>query len=805
MDGWSWRYDGYDPADEGLREALCTVGNGYLATRGAAPESAADDVHYPGTYLAGVYNRLSTEVSGNQVSDESLVNAPNWLPLTFRIDDGEWFDLAAVTIEAYQQVFDLRRAVLSRRVRFTDATGRTTTLAQQRWADMHRPHVCVLETTIVAENWSGRLTMRSAIDGTVSNSGVARYRQLPGEHLVPVATSQPASDSVLLAVATRQSHVRLAVAARTRVLRAGEPVDPPRRLVERDAWVGQDLELTVGVGDAVTIEKVVTVFTSRDRASSEPGEEAARWLTGLPDARTILVGHVKAWRHLWERFHVDTTAEVADLLPIVRLHLVHLLQTVSPNSIDLDVGVPARGLHGEAYRGHIFWDEIFVLPMLTLRLPALSRALLLYRYRRLPEAREAARGEGLAGALFPWQSGSDGREESPRWHLNPASGRWLPDPTRRQRHIGIAIAYNVWTYYETTGDQEFLVHHGAELLVEIARCLASLAHYDRALGRYVSRGVMGPDEFHSDYPDTPEEESGRGIDNNAYTNVMTVWTLLRAREALQALPDQNRAELLDDLDLRPEELDRWEDVSRKLVVPFHSDELGRPVISQFEGYADLKELDWAGYAARYPSLQRLDRILEAEGDDVNRYQVSKQADVLMLFYLLSAEELGELLAWLGYDPDPETIPRTIDYYLVRTSHGSTLSAVVHSWVLTRLHRERGMELFDRALRADVVDIQGGTTREGIHLAAMAGSVDLLQRCFAGIETRGGRLGLAPDWPEPLKALEFRLRYREHQLSLRITADRVTVHADAGPAEPVEVVCRGESALLHPAARVTFSL
>nr|WP_319593481.1 glycosyl hydrolase family 65 protein [Georgenia thermotolerans] len=484
------------------------------------------------------------------------------------------------------------------------------------------------------------------------------------------------------------------------------------------------------------------------------------------------------------------------MLRILRLDLLHLLQSVSPNSVDLDVGVPARGLHGEAYRGHILWDELFIFPVLNLRLPLLTRSLIRYRYRRLPEARAAAREAGYAGAMFPWQSGSNGEEESQRLHLNPASRRWIPDPTRRQRHVGIAIAYNVWHYYQVTADQEFLVNYGAEMLLEIARFWASIACYDHTRGRYVIRGVMGPDEFHSGYPGRDQE----GIDNNAYTNVMASWVLQRAMEALDLIPAQKRHELLGKMNLHPKELGRWANIAHKLFVPFHDG-----VISQFEGYEDLEELDWDRYRATYGDIRRLDRILEAENDTVNRYKASKQADALMLFYLLSADELRELFAQLGYELDRELIPRTIHYYLDRTSHGSTLSAVVHAWVLARSERERALHFLTEALEADVADIQGGTTPEAIHLAAMAGSVDLFQRCFSGLETRQDQLLLNPYWPESLGVMEFSIRYREHPLTLRIHGDSAEVLASPGMQRPIEVACRGEVVELEPGARVSFPL
>jgi trehalose/maltose hydrolase-like predicted phosphorylase len=209
----------------------------------------------------------------------------------------------------------------------------------------------------------------------------------------------------------------------------------------------------------------------------------------------LLRAHTLAWERLWSQCDIALEGDERTQL-LLRLHLFHLLQTVSMHTIDLDVGVPARGLHGEAYRGHIFWDELFIFPTLNWHLPELSRALLLYRYRRLSEARWAARQAGYGGAMYPWQSGSDGREESQLTHLNPKSGRWVPDHTHLQRHVNAAIAYNIWQYYQATGDLEFLSRYGTEMLLEIARFWTSLTTYNRGLDRYEIRGVMGPDEYH---------------------------------------------------------------------------------------------------------------------------------------------------------------------------------------------------------------------------------------------------------------------------------------------------------------------
>jgi trehalose/maltose hydrolase-like predicted phosphorylase len=356
------------------------------------------------------------------------------------------------------------------------------------------------------------------------------------------------------------------------------------------------------------------------------------------------------------------------------------------------------------------------------------------------------------------------------------------------------VAYNVWQYYQVTGDLEYLIAHGAEMLAEIARFWVSRSEFDKTLGRYVIRGVIGPDEFHSGYPDRPFD----GIDNNAYTNVMAVWVILRALDALDALPLPDRLDLMESLGITGRELDRWDDVSRLMYVPFHDG-----VISQFEGYSELAELDWHGLRDRHGDIARLDRILEADNDDVNRYKAAKQADVLMLFYLLSADELRELFARLGYGFTPEQIPATVDYYVQRTSHGSTLSGVVHAWVLARGDRQRAMRYFQQVLVSDVADIQGGTTAEGIHIAAMAGSIDLLQRCFTGLETRSDRLILNPMWPESLGTLRMPIHYRGYRLHLTIIGRSVEISVDPTDHRPIDIECHGRVQTLTPGTSVRF--
>jgi trehalose/maltose hydrolase-like predicted phosphorylase len=321
--------------------------------------------------------------------------------------------------------------------------------------------------------------------------------------------------------------------------------------------------------------------------------------------------------------------------------------------------------------GHIFWDELSVFPTPNLLFPEITRALLLYRHRRLSEARWAPGQAGYQGAMYPSQSGSDGRKESQVVHLNPISGRWIADSSYLQRHVNGAIAYNIWQYYQATGDREFLSYYRAEMILEIARFWASLKSYSSDLERYEIRGIMRPDEYHEQLPgvDTP------GLNNNTYTNIMAVWTLQTGLKILA--PDRR---------------------------------------------------------------QHLRRTLNLQ----------------------------------------------VDYYLRRTSYGSTLSRIVHSWVLAQSDRTHSWRLCTEVLEGDISDTQGGTTPEGIHLGAMAGSVDLVQRCYTGIEMRDEVLWLHPCLPADVRSLELQIRYRSHWLTLKVSHEALRVTSRQGWAKTARV-------------------
>ncbi len=790
-------YVGFDPDDEGLRETLTSTGNGYMSTRGAAEWEEPDGVHYPGTYIHGVFNQATTMMGGVPVHNEDLVNLPNWLPLKLRIDGAEVLRLDEVEILDYHHELDLPTALLTRRLRFRDKERRETELVSRRFVSMASLHHAHLEWTLTPLNWSGKAEVVTAIDGGVKNDGVPRYRQLAQRHLRTERTALFEPEVIGLKTRTRQSEVFVSVAARTQVFSGETELEVGREDYQDDDYIQQTLTLDLREGESTRIEKSVAVFTSRDPATGDTLIRAHRSVARSRTFRSAYDHHTSSWKRLWQACDVEIHGD-AEAQHLIRVHISHILQTCSHHTADLDAGVPARGISGEAYRGHVFWDELFVYPFLTFRAPDITRGLLMYRYRRISEARAAAREAGYDGFMFPWQSGSLGNEQTQSLHLNPMSGQWHSDLSHNQRHVSAAIFYNIWQYVTVTEDTMFLEYRGAELMLGIARFWASIAHYSPERDRYEIHGVMGPDEYHEKYPGADEG----GLRNNAYTNVFVAWMCDIASSLLDLLPAPRANAVRARLELRDEELVRWRDMSRKMFVPFHDG-----IISQFEGYEELEELDWDAYREKYGNIQRLDRILKAEGDTPDRFKLAKQADAVMLFFLFSDDELREVFDRLGYVFPTDAAKRTIDYYDHRTSHGSTLSFITHAGVLARFDPDSSWERFKVALRSDVHDIQGGTTREGIHMGVMSGTVDLVQRFYAGMRVRDGMLHFDPNLPQGIEGVTYNMIYLRSPLTVTVMRDRVTVaHRDGVIDEtPVRLRVAGQERVLEVGGEETFSL
>ena len=260
----------------------------------------------------------------------------------------------------------------------------------------------------------------------------------------------------------------------------------------------------------------------------------------------------KAWDQIWHEYDIEVEGNPW-FQNTLRLHIFHTLSTLSPHNSVLDASAGPRGW-SEPYRGHVFWDEIYMMPFVALHQPDVARSMLEYRYRRLDEARKYAAEYGHEGAMWPWQIASDGREQTQIVHFNPKSGQWDPDNSSRQRHVGLAVDFNIWTYYHLSNDIDFMEKMGAEMFLENCRYWASICTLNEATQRYSISGVMGPDEFHEGYPGAQEG----GLKDNTYTNIMLAWALEKADTILTDLSDTARSSLIEKMNLSSQELDLLE-------------------------------------------------------------------------------------------------------------------------------------------------------------------------------------------------------------------------------------------------------
>ncbi|GAA4283871.1 beta-phosphoglucomutase family hydrolase [Brevibacterium daeguense] len=808
-DPWELSFEGIEPEHEGRREALTTLANGYISVRGAAPETTADGIHYPGTYMAGIFNRLVSRVNERDLEHESMVNLPRWAICDIRLADGEWWSEGGLRIVEENRTLSFASAVLTRTAVLVDSENRRLRIKQQRLVSMDKHHVAAMLTEITPVNYSGTIFVRTGVDTSVLNDNVPDYDQLAKRHIVNRYNTVAADGTLICEVETTQSHLRVAMAQSTTLTQ--EPTHAVTTqvpevshaysvtTVEETQAIYREFAVPVESGYAVSVDTTTAFVNSRDSAITSVRGGAVHQLDWLPDVGfyNLLRGHTAAIKRLWDRFDIEVDSDAHTQL-IVHLHTFHLLQSLSPHTALLDVGTPARGLHGEAYRGHIFWDELFILPLLNLRLPEISKALLLYRWRRLDAARHNARRAGLKGALFPWQSGSDGREETPIELYNPRSQRWMPDNSRLQYHVGLAIAYNTWQHYRATADTGWLAGQGGELFIEIVRLFASMATYDATEDRFHIHHVMGPDEFHDGYPGTP----GSGVSDNAYTNVMTAWMCRHAVEIFRVLSSHEAEDLIFRLDIQPAEITHWGRLAARLAVPFNSD----GIISQFAGYDDLKELDWEAYRRKYGNIGRMDLIMESEDDSTNCYKLSKQADVNMLFFILGPEGVIKELRRMGYEFTHDQVERTIDYYVARSTNGSSLSNVVNAGVLATIGRGReSWQAWQEAAVVDINDTQWGTTREGVHLGAMAGTLDVVVRAFAGVLIRFDRIEFRPHLPKQLGSVSFRVLFQGQIIDVRVYHDEIILMSRSHETSRIKVQVFDEQRFLDGGATLHFTL
>ena len=762
---WKMKYLGYNPGkDEYSVESLLTVGNGYFGLRGTTPEVRISDDHYPATYLGGLYNQEKSKVGDAEIYNEDFVNAPNAQYLSVRVD-GELVDITSQKIISFKRSLNLKNGLFQSLMFVELKNGKKLKIESSKVANMQDTHEYAIKYSVTPLNFSGEIEFISEIDGSVHNYNVDRYRSLEQYHLDILKTDFENKKAILVA-RTKQS--KFTVIQKSEL--SGEVVNDAEIIGESQKdKVIQSVKVFAKENETKTIEKYVHLDCLTNKEINET-DKYSQMDIERKSFEKILEHSTKAWEKLWKKTDIAIEGDLMSQ-KLIHLHTYHLLVSGSPNgNKNLDASITARGLHGEAYRGHIFWDEIFILPFYIMHFPKTAKQILMYRFNRLNAAKLAAKEAGYKGAMFPWQSGLDGSEQSQEIHLNPLSGNWDKDYSRLQRHVSLAVAYNVWLYWNNTHDKDFMEKYGAEMLLEIAHFWQSAAVFNEKTNRYDIDKVMGPDEFHETYPGSKEG----GLKNNAYTNMMVVWLFEFIEQLKEIISFDSLRKIMNKVGINKDDLEIMEDVKRNLALDINKD----GIIGQYEGYFNLKEVDWDHYRKKYGNIYRMDRILRAEGLSADDYKVAKQADTLMIFYNFTKDKVDNIFSDLGYKLPEDYLTKNLQYYLDRTSHGSTLSRVVHSQLAAMVgNDDLAWKLYQEALYSDYQDIQGGTTAEGIHAGVMAATIYITLTTFVGLDIREAKLHVNPHLPKKWSRIKFNTDFNGVNYSFDMTKESCFVTSD----------------------------
>jgi len=727
---WILNETKFDSDQLHFKETVFTIGNGYLGTRGTFEEGYPHAL--PATLIHGVYDDVPIVYT-------ELANCPDWLPLVVIID-GDRFRLDRGEILSYERQLDLRRGILSRRVRWRSPSGKTLDLYFERFASLADEHVLGMRCQVTPVDSDSLIEIQASINGYPENQGFNHW-----EWLDQSKTDQ----GIWLQVRTRSSRIELAMASRITI----SGTEAPLQVTSAPGYPTLTTTFLAEKGKTVTVEKVVTVFTSREVEA--PVEAAQAKLTQLPSYSTLLNAHEQAWDEVWQKSDIviegDTKAQLA-----VRYNLFGLL--ISAPRHDDRVSIPAKTLSGFGYRGHVFWDtEIFILPFFTFTQPEIARNLLTYRYHTLDGARHKATYYGYKGAMFAWESADTGDEVTPRWALpNQPYGEevriWCRD---REIHISADIAYAVWYYWQATGDDEWMRDCGAEIILNTAIFWISRVEWNTKQERYEIREVIGADEYHE------------RVNNNAFTNRMIQWHLEKAIFVSDWLgskfPDRD-AELKQKLHLTKERRSRWQDIVTNLWIPYNP---ATKLVEQFEGFFNLEDINLDDYEPRTLSMQAILGI-----DGANKRQVLKQPDVLMLLYLMRESQ--------DFPYSPEVLQKNWDYYAPRTdiTYGSSLGPAIHAILASDLgYSAEAYERFMQAALVDLEDIRGNAA-DGIHGASAGGVWQAVILGFGGVQLAEQPVAnphLPPGWTR----LKFKLHWRGkwHEFDLRPAANQGLIYPD----------------------------
>jgi kojibiose phosphorylase len=723
---WLLIDDGFTLAREHETESLFAIANGYIGNRGSLAEGSP--LSAPATFVAGIFEQFDTPGSVPE-----LMVLPDWTGVRIWIEDGP-LNMQHGEVLQHRRILDFRRGILWREWRHRDPGGRITQIVAFRLASLADRHLLLHSVTLTPENHSSAIRFESSMEATdraislLAPEWKAR-RDSARPNVLPLALRVPGRNTrVAFGLTSQMLHSGQAVGCRTMQMGVGR--------------IREHCEVEVAAGTHCHLHRIVSVFTSRDGV--DPFQCSMEHLRDVvtKGAESAVWAHVSAWEAHWKSADIEIEGDDS-LQQALRFAAYHLISAANPD--DSRVSIGARALSGAGYKGHVFWDtETYMVPFFIFTHPGMARALLEYRYHTLDAARKKAQAFGFRGAMYPWESADTGDETTPGAVIAPNGEVLKILNGEMEVHVTADIAFAIWQYWQNTGDDEFFVSCGAEIMLESARFWASRGTTEND-GFYHIRHVIGPDEYHDD------------VDDNTYTNLMAAWNLRHGAETAKLLEEhspQRWQELAAQLQLTDEEVSNWPELAAAMFIPFDPETL---LYEQFRGYFNKEQVDLKRYEPRSAAM---DTILGHER--IRKTNIVKQADVVLATFLLW-DEIG-----------PDIRAANFRYYEPRTGHGSSLSPSIHALIAARIgDTERAKSYLKQAAEIDLGNNMGNAAA-GVHAAALGGLWQAMVFGFTGFRPQADGVSFAPNLLPNWQRLSLPLQWRRRKLRVRIETKTVRV-------------------------------
>lgn len=752
LENWIVSEDEFQPDTLGKSEAIMYLGNGYMGLRSATEEPYMKEVR--NLFLSGTFNKAGE----NEVTE--LPNLADVTRLDIRVD-GDRFSLEFGKIKDYIKQLNIKTAELRRYFVWTSPKGKVLQFEFKRFVSLNNLHLIGMKMCVKSLSDPVQISFDTGIDAQMSNSGSQHF--LEGERRIFD------KKDILLVQTTNESKIDVVINSTHKIMVNNvERIDEPEmNMARRKVWLTYDINLQPN--DKLEVEKLTTVYTSRDKDQDNAGYTTEQLREkSLNDLRncsmqgydSLFHSHKEAWnKSIWNAYALEIDSENPFDQLALRFSQYHL--TIMAPAHDERMGIAAKGLSGEGYKGHSFWDtEIFILPFFTFSNPKVAKSLLTYRYYVLEGARKKAIENGYSGAMYPWESAwpTDGEVTPKLGDIDIVTG----EQTRIwsgfiEQHISADIAFAVYQYFNVTADQEFMDHYGYEMIFETASFWASRLEWNEDKQEYHINNVIGPDEYKEH------------VNNNAFTNYMAFFNLELAIRYYDTLMKEN-SNLIEKFTIK---LDletayrTWQTKAEKIYLPLPREE--DLIIPQDDTYLRLKEID----LTKYKNQEKLRTIYrDYNPEQINNLQVTKQADTLLLFYLLQQTFLQE-------DIHLSTAIKEANfyYYEAKTLHDSSLSLATHSILANDIgDTELAYSLFRKSTEVDLGP-RMNTSDDGIHAASIGGIWKATIFGFAGVRLVDGKLRINPKLPKQWNHMKFTIYWQGQPITFFLTATTLSIKVE----------------------------